>query len=220
MAFSLLNSLPTATHARAAQLPAQPRSLVGSVQPRISPAVSHGELHSSPQPLYLCYASTWHLGCMLAAAAHATAASACAFTFITYHVFPVSETFAAKRQRRCECAAAATAAGPKVMLANGLVDYYEVLGVSWGTAVDRAFRCELSGLSQALVVPRVDTYVLQAAGRAAWRLHSFLQAVVGSIADDGSNVARYTLCRLCQAVIPASPCCACCPGDGCVWHPC
>jgi hypothetical protein len=37
---------------------------------------------------------------------------------------------AAKRQRRCECAATATAAGPKVMLANGLVDYYEVLGVS------------------------------------------------------------------------------------------
>lgn len=90
MAFSLLSSLPTATHPRAAQLPAQPRSLVGSVQPRISVAVSH-----------------------------------------------------AKRQRRCECAATATAAGPKVMLANGLVDYYEVLGVdddATAEEIKRAYR--------------------------------------------------------------------------------
>eukprot|EP00879_Flechtneria_rotunda_P018618 GHRR01019537.1.p1 GENE.GHRR01019537.1~~GHRR01019537.1.p1 ORF type:complete len:351 (+),score=110.29 GHRR01019537.1:388-1440(+) len=37
-----------------------------------------------------------------------------------------------KQRRRCDCAAAATASGPaaaKYMLSNGMVDYYEVLGV-------------------------------------------------------------------------------------------
>jgi hypothetical protein len=49
MAFSLLNSLPTATHPRAAQLPAQPRRVLHSLQPRISLAVSQGKHHSTLQ---------------------------------------------------------------------------------------------------------------------------------------------------------------------------
>lgn len=78
---------------------------------------------------------------MPAAAAQPTAAVACALFVFYKHMSVLVCPYmscAAKRQRRCECAATATAAGPKVMLANGLVDYYEVLGVSRGVAVNPA----------------------------------------------------------------------------------
>lgn len=86
---------------------------------------------------------------------------------------------AVDRQRHVVCAATSTAAGPKVMLTNGLVDYYEILGVRCN-AVDGASQQVLSSRPPAHYIAQPYMPVASAATKCQLQVW---KVVVGKASD-------------------------------------